>query len=222
LYVGYVLKNTVPNPGGLKTYGSGTVDLIVVKENIVACLVVKPALAHAHLRATDWRVNAMGRNYSHSFGYGIMDASAMVRMARIWNTVPEQKISAVKADIGKIIQWSKKTSVADPGMFVPDPGSEFIRVVHPGSGSWFLPIPDPGSRGRKGTGSWIRIRNTEKDSLKTCKFNKLLWFMRWCFHEFAIAFMLKKVIFFFFRLSFLLFSISTTSRKHLYSGCKGV
>jgi furin len=45
----------------------------------------------------------MGRNYSHSFGYGIMDASAMVRMARIWNTVPEQKISAVKADIGKII-----------------------------------------------------------------------------------------------------------------------
>ncbi len=66
----------------------------------------------------------MGRNYSHSFGYGIMDASAMVRMARIWNTVPEQKISAVKADIGKIILGSKKTSVADPGMFVPDPGSE--------------------------------------------------------------------------------------------------
>jgi hypothetical protein len=74
----------------------------------------------------------MGRNYSHSFGYGIMDASAMVRMARIWNTVPEQKISAVKADIGK-------TSIADPGMFFPDPGSEFfpsrIRIFfHPGSG----------------------------------------------------------------------------------------
>jgi hypothetical protein len=25
-----------------------------------------------------------------------------------------------------------------------------IRVVHPGSGSCFLPIPDPGSRGQKG------------------------------------------------------------------------
>jgi hypothetical protein len=25
----------------------------------------------------------------------------------------------------------------------------------------FLPIPDPGSRGQTGTGSWIRIRNTE-------------------------------------------------------------
>jgi hypothetical protein len=39
-----------------------------------------------------------------------------------------------------------------------------IRVVHPGSGSWmdpdFLPIPDPGYRGQKGTVSRIRIRNT--------------------------------------------------------------
>jgi hypothetical protein len=40
-----------------------------------------------------------------------------------------------------------------------------IRVVHPGS--WipgpdadFLPIPDPGSKGQKGIGSRIRIRNT--------------------------------------------------------------
>jgi hypothetical protein len=35
-----------------------------------------------------------------------------------------------------------------------------IRVVHPGSGSWFFPIPDPRSRGQRGTGSQIRIRNT--------------------------------------------------------------
>ena len=24
----------------------------------------------ANLRATDWKVNSLGRNYSHSFGYG--------------------------------------------------------------------------------------------------------------------------------------------------------
>ena len=36
----------------------------------------------ANLRATDWSVNAMGRNYSHSFGYGVMDASGMVTTAR--------------------------------------------------------------------------------------------------------------------------------------------
>jgi hypothetical protein len=40
-----------------------------------------------------------------------------------------------------------------------------IRVVHPGSpipdpDADFLPIPDPGSRGKKGTGSRIRIHNT--------------------------------------------------------------
>ncbi len=33
-----------------------------------------------------------------------------------------------------------------------------IRVVHPGSGSWFF--THPGSRDQKGTGSRIRIRNT--------------------------------------------------------------
>ena len=55
----------------------------------------------ANLRATDWRINAMGRNFSHSFGYGIMDASAMVRMAKTWTVVPEQKSSAVNADIGQ-------------------------------------------------------------------------------------------------------------------------
>ena len=38
-----------------------------------------------------------------------------------------------------------------------------IRVVHPGSGWWLSPIPDPGgSRGQKGTQSRIRIRNTGK------------------------------------------------------------
>jgi hypothetical protein len=35
-------------------------------------------------------------------------------------------------------------------MFIPDPDLDF------------LPIPDPGSRGQKGTGSRIRIRNTGK------------------------------------------------------------
>jgi hypothetical protein len=60
---------------------------------------------------------------------------------------------------------------------IPDPGSgsasknlsiltqKKIVSVHPGSGSRFrililLPIPDPGTRGQKGTGSRIRILNT--------------------------------------------------------------
>lgn len=42
------------------------------------------------LRAGDWQVNGVGRNVSHSFGYGLMDAQAMVRTAETWMTVPEQ------------------------------------------------------------------------------------------------------------------------------------
>ena len=56
----------------------------------------------ANLRASDWRVNSLGRNYSHSFGYGVMDASGMVKMAQQWRNVGDQVQSAVKASIGQV------------------------------------------------------------------------------------------------------------------------
>ena len=43
-----------------------------------------------HLRAGDWITNGVGRNVSHSFGYGLMDAGAMVRLAKNWTTVATQ------------------------------------------------------------------------------------------------------------------------------------
>ncbi len=54
------------------------------------------------------------------------------------------------------------------------PGN-MIRVVHPGSGSRtrFLPIPDSGSMVQKGTGTRIRIRNTDrKEALGKGTFKK--------------------------------------------------
>jgi hypothetical protein len=42
---------------------------------------------------------------------------------------------------------------------IPDPGSRGQKGTE--SGIWKKPIPDPGSRGQKGTGSRIRIRNTD-------------------------------------------------------------
>jgi hypothetical protein len=42
-------------------------------------------------------------------------------------------------------------------LFIPDPDADF------------LPIPDPGSRGQKGTGSRIRIRNTGLRGTKNAK-----------------------------------------------------
>lgn len=51
----------------------------------------------ANLQATTWRTNGVGRNVSHSFGYGLMDAAAMVRLARNWRTVPIQHRCEVTA-----------------------------------------------------------------------------------------------------------------------------
>uniref|UniRef100_A0A0N5AIG8 P/Homo B domain-containing protein n=1 Tax=Syphacia muris TaxID=451379 RepID=A0A0N5AIG8_9BILA len=44
-----------------------------------------------NLKAGDWLTNGVGRNVSHSFGYGLMDAGAMVKLAANWTTVPEQR-----------------------------------------------------------------------------------------------------------------------------------
>ncbi|OWA52946.1 Furin-like protease 1, isoforms 1/1-X/2 [Hypsibius exemplaris] len=46
-------------------------------------LVVRTA-RHANLDAEDWVTNGVGRNISHSFGYGLMDALAMVKIAKDW------------------------------------------------------------------------------------------------------------------------------------------
>lgn len=49
-----------------------------------------------HLIAPDWQTNGVGRNVSHSFGYGLMDAYAMVQLSRKWITVPEQHKCEIK------------------------------------------------------------------------------------------------------------------------------
>lgn len=45
----------------------------------------------AGLKAGDWKTNGIGRNVSHSFGYGLLDAGAMVKLARVWRSVPPQR-----------------------------------------------------------------------------------------------------------------------------------
>lgn len=46
--------------------------------------------AHLGKSPNEFALNGVGRKVSHSFGYGLMDAAAMVRLARVWETVPEQ------------------------------------------------------------------------------------------------------------------------------------
>ncbi|NXS14913.1 FURIN protein, partial [Neodrepanis coruscans] len=45
----------------------------------------------AHLNANDWVTNGVGRKVSHSYGYGLLDAGAMVSLAKNWTTVGPQR-----------------------------------------------------------------------------------------------------------------------------------
>ncbi|XP_030564588.1 furin-like protease 2 isoform X4 [Drosophila novamexicana] len=43
-------------------------------------------------KESGWTLNGVKRKYSHKFGYGLMDAGAMVALAEQWNSVPPQHI----------------------------------------------------------------------------------------------------------------------------------
>ncbi|XP_069786662.1 proprotein convertase subtilisin/kexin type 5b isoform X1 [Narcine bancroftii] len=51
-----------------------------------------------HLNAPDWKTNGAGYRVSHLYGFGLMDAEAMVEKALHWKTVPAQHICAENPD----------------------------------------------------------------------------------------------------------------------------
>ena len=68
--------------------------------------------ANLKLRGSDWAVNGVGRQVSHSFGYGLMDAGAMVKLARNWTNVPPQHVCQIySTDAGKGIPEKDRISV---------------------------------------------------------------------------------------------------------------
>uniref|UniRef100_A0A8C1XJ89 Furin (paired basic amino acid cleaving enzyme) a n=1 Tax=Cyprinus carpio TaxID=7962 RepID=A0A8C1XJ89_CYPCA len=57
----------------------------------------------AHLTTNDWKINGVGRRVSHSYGYGLLDAGAIVALAKNWTNVgPQRKcvLSLVSENIG--------------------------------------------------------------------------------------------------------------------------
>ncbi|XP_074692984.1 furin isoform X2 [Strix aluco] len=67
----------------------------------------------AHLNANDWVTNGVGRKVSHSYGYGLLDAGAMVSLARNWTTVGPQRKCVIDVltepkDIGKRLEVRRK------------------------------------------------------------------------------------------------------------------
>ncbi|XP_029008957.1 furin (paired basic amino acid cleaving enzyme) b isoform X5 [Betta splendens] len=64
------------------------------------------------LSAGDWRTNGVGRRVSHSYGYGLLDAGAMVALAQNWTAVGPQHqcahtMLAEARDIGNKLVFSK-------------------------------------------------------------------------------------------------------------------
>ncbi|XP_044301878.1 proprotein convertase subtilisin/kexin type 5 isoform X1 [Varanus komodoensis] len=51
-----------------------------------------------HLIANDWKINAAGYKVSHLYGFGLMDAEAMVIEAEKWTTVPPQHVCVENTD----------------------------------------------------------------------------------------------------------------------------
>uniref|UniRef100_A0A671Y1I7 Furin (paired basic amino acid cleaving enzyme) b n=1 Tax=Sparus aurata TaxID=8175 RepID=A0A671Y1I7_SPAAU len=64
------------------------------------------------LSAVDWRTNGVGRRVSHSYGYGLLDAGAVVALAQNWTSVGPQHQCVLTMlteprDIGNKLVFSK-------------------------------------------------------------------------------------------------------------------
>uniref|UniRef100_H3BFU4 Proprotein convertase subtilisin/kexin type 6 n=1 Tax=Latimeria chalumnae TaxID=7897 RepID=H3BFU4_LATCH len=51
-----------------------------------------------HLKAPDWKINGVGRKVSHLYGFGMMDAEAIVIEAKKWRSVPLQHVCTVTTE----------------------------------------------------------------------------------------------------------------------------
>ncbi|KAM4619288.1 furin (paired basic amino acid cleaving enzyme) b isoform 1-T1 [Polymixia lowei] len=65
-----------------------------------------------HLSAADWKTNGVGRRVSHSYGYGLLDAGAMVTLAQNWTSLGPQHqcvhtMLTEPRDIGNKLVFSK-------------------------------------------------------------------------------------------------------------------
>uniref|UniRef100_A0A0K0E7I3 P/Homo B domain-containing protein n=1 Tax=Strongyloides stercoralis TaxID=6248 RepID=A0A0K0E7I3_STRER len=97
---------TTDAPNGCTKAHSGTSASAPIAAGIIAlALEANPSLTwrdiqHIVLRTANpiplldnpgWSTNGVGRKISNQFGYGLMDAGAIVKLSKVWTTVPEQR-----------------------------------------------------------------------------------------------------------------------------------
>ena len=100
----------------------------------------------ANLNAPDWKLNGVGRRVSHNYGYGLMDAKAMVELARKWISVPPQQSCEVVSpyyykviSVNSVHRFSRFSGevkrlchVSVLVRQVPKPASLYFAVFHKG------------------------------------------------------------------------------------------
>ena len=64
-------------------------------------LVIRSARPRGNLKANDWNTNGVGLHFSHSYGFGLIDAAHLVKNAKTWKTVPEQQKCTYKQVISQ-------------------------------------------------------------------------------------------------------------------------
>ncbi|VDK43806.1 unnamed protein product [Anisakis simplex] len=64
-------------------------------------VVLRTANAKPLLNNAGWSINGVGRHISNKFGYGLMDAGALVKLAKTWVTVPEQHMCTYEYKLEK-------------------------------------------------------------------------------------------------------------------------
>ncbi|XP_072348689.1 furin-like [Scyliorhinus torazame] len=74
----------------------------------------------SHLSTNDWITNGVGRKVSHSYGYGLLDAGAMVALAKNWTSVGNQRkcvivITSEPKDIGNRLEIRKRIDACRGG-----------------------------------------------------------------------------------------------------------
>uniref|UniRef100_A0A8C0WGW2 Proprotein convertase subtilisin/kexin type 6 n=1 Tax=Castor canadensis TaxID=51338 RepID=A0A8C0WGW2_CASCN len=52
----------------------------------------------AHLKTNDWKINGAGHKVSHLYGFGLVDAEALVLEAKKWTSVPSQHMCVATVD----------------------------------------------------------------------------------------------------------------------------
>uniref|UniRef100_A0A0N5BKX7 P/Homo B domain-containing protein n=1 Tax=Strongyloides papillosus TaxID=174720 RepID=A0A0N5BKX7_STREA len=107
---------TVDVPSGCTKSHTGTSASAPIAAGIIAlALEANPSLTwrdmqHIVLRTANptpllnnpgWSINGVGRRISNQFGYGLMDAGALVKLAKVWRNVPEQHLCTYKYEMAE-------------------------------------------------------------------------------------------------------------------------